>query len=617
MPGTGRTWPTWRTASSSSRATSATSGAGQDLAEHEIDTIVHFAAESHNSLAILDPGRFFRTNVLGTQTMLRGGPPDGVTGSTTSRPARSTGTWPSTRDEAFTEDTPYRPRTPYNASKAGADHAVRAYGETFELPVTITNCCNNYGPYQFPEKVIPLFTAWPSTTSPCPCTPRPRTAGSGCTWRTTVGPSKWSSNRAGGRDLQRGQRGGGQHRGDRRRHPGRRGQAGVPEGDRPGPARPRPPVPPRLVQDPTRSWVGNPPWPSTRAWPRPCVVHRPPRAGGSLSATGPRLSRGPGRPSRRRDRQRGRERGYGSCSPEGRPARPGPPGRAVRARAHGAGRGAPGTTGSSERRGGLRRARDRHRHHGRGGPDVVLDRGPSGPTSSSTRGRTPRWMPVSPIPNRLRRQRPRDPPPGRGSRRFGAHLVLRLDRLRLRRHLRPALRGVGLDPTRSRSTGGASGRRTGGAVAGAPSCARPGCAVPTGPTWSRRCFAWRPTTGPCASWTISMARRPSPPIWRRLWSTLGARPPSWLFHVTNQGTTTWFEFVRAVLAAAGHDPARVEPIATTELDPPRPPCVRGISVLDNAALRLGGPAPPARLERTDWSAWSGPSDRPARDDWKG
>jgi dTDP-glucose 4,6-dehydratase len=61
-------------------------------------------------------------------------------------------------DEAFTEESPYRPRTPYNASKAAADHAVRAYHETFELPITITNCANNYGRYQFPEKVVPLFT---------------------------------------------------------------------------------------------------------------------------------------------------------------------------------------------------------------------------------------------------------------------------------------------------------------------------------------------------------------------------------------------------------------------------------------------------------------------------
>jgi len=61
-------------------------------------------------------------------------------------------------DEVFTEESPYRPRTPYNASKAAADHAVRSYHETYGLPVTITNCANNYGPYQFPEKVIPLFT---------------------------------------------------------------------------------------------------------------------------------------------------------------------------------------------------------------------------------------------------------------------------------------------------------------------------------------------------------------------------------------------------------------------------------------------------------------------------
>src|SRR5207302_314170 len=61
-------------------------------------------------------------------------------------------------DESFSETSPYRPRTPYNASKAAADHYVRAYHETFGLPTTITNCSNNYGPYQFPEKVIPLFT---------------------------------------------------------------------------------------------------------------------------------------------------------------------------------------------------------------------------------------------------------------------------------------------------------------------------------------------------------------------------------------------------------------------------------------------------------------------------
>ena len=71
-------------------------------------------------------------------------------------------------DEVFTEESPYRPRTPYNASKAGADHAVRAYFETFGLPVTITNCSNNYGPFQFPEKVIPLFTTNALDDEPLP-----------------------------------------------------------------------------------------------------------------------------------------------------------------------------------------------------------------------------------------------------------------------------------------------------------------------------------------------------------------------------------------------------------------------------------------------------------------
>src|SRR5579883_2083373 len=128
------------------------------LEAEAIDTIVHFAAESHNSLAVLDPGRFFRTNVLGTQTMLEAARHAGVGRFHHISTCEVYGDLALDSDERFTESSPYRPRTPYNASKAGADHAVRAYAETFGLPVTITNCCNNYGPYQFPEKVVPLFT---------------------------------------------------------------------------------------------------------------------------------------------------------------------------------------------------------------------------------------------------------------------------------------------------------------------------------------------------------------------------------------------------------------------------------------------------------------------------
>jgi len=139
------------------------------LRDEEVDTIVNFAAESHNSLAVVDPGRFFRTNVLGTQTLLEAAR---TTGGIRRFHHISTcevyGDLPLDTDEVFTEESPYRPRTPYNASKASADHAVRAYSETYGLPVTITNCSNNYGPYQFPEKVIPLFVTNALDDQPLP-----------------------------------------------------------------------------------------------------------------------------------------------------------------------------------------------------------------------------------------------------------------------------------------------------------------------------------------------------------------------------------------------------------------------------------------------------------------
>jgi dTDP-glucose 4,6-dehydratase len=132
--------------------------ARQTLGEHSVDTIVNFAAESHNSLAVLDPGLFARTNVLGTQLLLEAARSHGIDRFHHISTCEVYGDLPLDSSEQFTEDSPYRPRTPYNASKAAADHYVRAYHETFEVPVTITNCSNNYGPYQYPEKVIPLFT---------------------------------------------------------------------------------------------------------------------------------------------------------------------------------------------------------------------------------------------------------------------------------------------------------------------------------------------------------------------------------------------------------------------------------------------------------------------------
>ncbi|GAC1408985.1 MAG: dTDP-glucose 4,6-dehydratase [Actinomycetota bacterium] len=138
------------------------------IEEHGVDTIVNFAAESHNSLAVLDPSRFFRTNALGTQTLLEAARLSKIGRFHHISTCEVYGDLALDAETLFTEDSPYRPRTPYNASKAAADHAVRAYSETYDLPVTITNCANNYGPYQFPEKIIPLFTTLALDDKPLP-----------------------------------------------------------------------------------------------------------------------------------------------------------------------------------------------------------------------------------------------------------------------------------------------------------------------------------------------------------------------------------------------------------------------------------------------------------------
>ena len=127
------------------------------LRNRGINIVVNFAAESHNSLAVLDPGRFFYTNVIGTQSLLEAARRTGIDRFHHISTCEVYGDLALDDPSAFTEESPYRPRTPYNASKAGADHAIRSYFETYGLPVTISNCSNNYGPYQFPEKVVPLF----------------------------------------------------------------------------------------------------------------------------------------------------------------------------------------------------------------------------------------------------------------------------------------------------------------------------------------------------------------------------------------------------------------------------------------------------------------------------
>lgn len=138
--------------------------------KYEIDAVVHFAAESHVDRSIHGPEDFIHTNIFGTFTLLEA----------------ARGFWKDRKDVlfhhistdevygslgetgSFTETTPYDPRSPYSASKASSDHLVKSYWHTYGIPVTVTNCSNNYGPYQFPEKLIPLMILNMQSGKPLP-----------------------------------------------------------------------------------------------------------------------------------------------------------------------------------------------------------------------------------------------------------------------------------------------------------------------------------------------------------------------------------------------------------------------------------------------------------------
>jgi dTDP-glucose 4,6-dehydratase len=120
------------------------------------DVVVHFAAETHVDRSILEPEIFVETNVLGTQILLEAARKHQIQRFHHISTDEVFGALPLDNATHFTEETPYQPRSPYSASKAGSDHLVRAYGETFGLPFTLSNCSNNYGEYHFPEKMIPL-----------------------------------------------------------------------------------------------------------------------------------------------------------------------------------------------------------------------------------------------------------------------------------------------------------------------------------------------------------------------------------------------------------------------------------------------------------------------------
>lgn len=122
------------------------------------DAVVHFAAESHVDRSVLDPGAFLKTNVIGTQVLLEACRRNGNVRFHHVSTDEVYGELELGEDRAFKEGDVKLPRSPYAASKAASDHIVEAYGITFGLPVTISHCCNNYGPYQFPEKLISLFS---------------------------------------------------------------------------------------------------------------------------------------------------------------------------------------------------------------------------------------------------------------------------------------------------------------------------------------------------------------------------------------------------------------------------------------------------------------------------
>ncbi len=140
----------------------------ETLRHYRIDTICHFAAESHVDRSIVGPGAFIETNVQGTFTLLEAAREHAAALSlfhhvSTDEVYGSLGP-----EGYFTEETPYRPNSPYSASKAASDHLVRAYHHTYGLPVTVSNCSNNYGPYQFPEKLIPLMILNAAEGKPLP-----------------------------------------------------------------------------------------------------------------------------------------------------------------------------------------------------------------------------------------------------------------------------------------------------------------------------------------------------------------------------------------------------------------------------------------------------------------
>ncbi|MCU1454944.1 MAG: dTDP-glucose 4,6-dehydratase [Acidimicrobiales bacterium] len=138
------------------------------MRDHDIEAVVHLAAESHNSLAVVDPTRFVHTNLLGTFGVLDAARRAGVERFHHVSTCEVYGDLALDDPSRFSPEAPYRPNTPYSASKAGADHLVRAYHQTYGMAVTISCGANTYGPRQFPEKAVPLFAVRALRGEPLP-----------------------------------------------------------------------------------------------------------------------------------------------------------------------------------------------------------------------------------------------------------------------------------------------------------------------------------------------------------------------------------------------------------------------------------------------------------------
>ena len=280
-----------------------TESIGALLEEVAPDVVMHLAAESHVDRSIDGPGAFIQTNVVGTFTLLQAAL--GYWRTLDRQKSASFRFHHVSTDEVFgslgpegrfREESPYQPNSPYSASKAGSDHLVRAWHHTYGLPVVISNCSNNYGPYQFPEKLIPLMILNCLEGKPLPVY---GTGENVRDWlyvedhvralvtRRRTGPLR--------RDLQRRrQRGANQHRGrpPALRDHGRDGAAPVgyacgPDHFRRRPARPRPPLCHRQHEDQRGNSAGSPGRRSRPGWQRRCAGISTIATGGSGSAPAP------------------------------------------------------------------------------------------------------------------------------------------------------------------------------------------------------------------------------------------------------------------------------------------------------------------------------------------